>query len=78
MQAFRITGTFHMGRDWTTFSMEVAANDEAAAREKAVSTIGSRHRANRREIKIEKTEAIQADQITDAVVRRIVETGASQ
>src|SRR5439155_131357 len=37
MKAFRISGRFRMGRDWQPFSKELAAADEAAAREKLLS-----------------------------------------
>ena len=77
MQAFRISGSFLMGRNWTPFSLEVAAPDEAGAREKTFSTIGSRHRASRREIKIENAVALSNEEITDDVVKRLV-SGASQ
>ena len=41
MKAFRISGRFRMGRDWQPFSKELAAADEAAAREKLLSILGS-------------------------------------
>ena len=42
MKAFRVTGTYADPRQIRQpFSVEMAAEDEAAVREKAVSTIGS-------------------------------------
>jgi len=72
MQAYLVSGSFRMGESWTRFTNEIAANDEAGAREKIFSIIGSRHRANRREIKIESVKPISGDQITDLVVERLV------
>lgn len=69
MKAFRITGTFQDPRKRQPFSIEMAAADEAAVREKAVSTLGSKHRLKRREIDITAIEEISGDQITNHVVR---------
>ena len=73
MKAFRISGRFRMARDWTPFSKEVAANDEAAAREKVMSLLGSHHGVGRKYITIAKVESVPADQIADYAVRYEVE-----
>ena len=48
---------------------EMAADDEAAVREKALSTIGSKHKMKRWQIKIDKVEEIPADQVQSHVVK---------
>jgi large subunit ribosomal protein LX len=76
MKAFRISGRFRMARDWTPFSKEVAANDEAAAREKVMSLLGSHHGVGRKYITIAKVEAVAKDQIADHAVRYEIEAKA--
>lgn len=70
MQAFRVTGTFKMGHITSPFSIETVGNDETQARDRVLSTIGSRHRANRHQINITKVEPIAADKVTDLVVEK--------
>lgn len=69
-KAFRISGKFRMGHITTPFSLETLGADEKAARDRVLSTIGSRHRANRHQIWIEKVEPLAADKITDPVVEK--------
>src|SRR2546426_442297 len=52
MKAFRISGRFRMGRRWQAFSKELAASDEAAAREKLLSVLGSQHGVPRKYVAI--------------------------
>ena len=68
MQAFKVSGKFLMGRNRQPFTIEVATSDEINAREKVLSIMGSKHRANRRSITIEKIEAISPDEISDQTV----------
>lgn len=70
MQAFRVTGTFKMGHNNTPFKVETVGDNDAQARDRVLSTIGSRHRVNRYQIKITKVEPIAADKITDLVVEK--------
>lgn len=74
MKAFRVTGSFADPRKEQPFSIEMAAEDEAAVKEKALSTIGSRHKMQRWQIKIDKIEEIPADQIESHLVK--YQTGA--
>ncbi len=69
MKAFRITGSFADPRKRQPFSIEMAAEDEAAVREKAVSTLGSRHKLKRWEIDITEVVEIAAADVTDSVVK---------
>lgn len=70
MQAFRITGKFRMGPKLMPFTVETLGKDEAAARDRVLATIGSRHRANRHQIDITKVEPIAGDQVTDLSVEK--------
>ena len=47
----------------------MAAEDEAAVREKALSTIGSKHKLKRWQIDITSVEEIPADQVVNHVVK---------
>ncbi|MGE0015294.1 MAG: 50S ribosomal protein L18Ae [Candidatus Methanomethylophilaceae archaeon] len=70
MKAFLIKGTHadkRQGRQ--IFSVEMAAEDEAAAREKALSTLGSQHKLKRYEIEISEITEVPADKIADHVVK---------
>lgn len=73
MKAFRISGEFKMGRNWQPFTLETLADSEDEAREWTYSILGSRHRANRREITIEDIHAESLDEIEDAAVKFGVE-----
>ncbi|MBO4797311.1 MAG: 50S ribosomal protein L18a [Candidatus Methanomethylophilaceae archaeon] len=70
MKAFRLTGSYadvRYGKQ--PFTVEMAAEDEAAVREKAYSTIGSKHKLKRWQIDIDEVSEISADQVTDHVVK---------
>ena len=69
MKAFRITGTFADPRKRQVFSIEMAGTDEVAVREKALSTLGSKHKLKRRDIEIESIVEIPADQVQSHVVQ---------
>ena len=69
MKAFLVTGHFADPRKEQPFSIEMAAEDEAAVREKTLSTIGSRHKMKRWQITITDIKELSADQVTDHVVK---------
>jgi len=69
MKAFRIVGSFADPRKRQPFSIEMAAEDEAAVRERALSTLGSKHRLKRRDIDITEIVELTPDQITNPVVK---------
>jgi large subunit ribosomal protein LX len=73
MNAYRIQGRFRMGRDWQRFSKEIAAADEAAAREKLLSILGSQHGVERKYIEIAAVAAVPANDLRDPAVRYAVE-----
>lgn len=70
MKAFRVTGTYADARQVRQpFSIEMAAEDEAAVREKALSTIGSKHKLKRWQIDITEAAEIPAAEVTNHVVK---------
>lgn len=75
MKAYRIRGRFRMGGSWQAYGKEVAAKDDAAAREKVVSTLGSQHRVPRRSVEIATVEEIPTKDVTDPAVRHALEAG---
>ncbi len=69
MKAYRVTGTFLMKDKWQEFSKEVAADNPAQAKEPIVSDLGSRHRAQRRNVKVNKIDEIPVEAIENPVVK---------
>ena len=58
MQAFRVSGTAPYGSQRQKFSMDIVASSSDDADPRCYSIIGSRHKANRRAIKIESVSEI--------------------
>ncbi len=73
MKAYRISGRFRMGHAWQGFSKELAADDEARAREKLLSDLGSKHGVARKYIEIAKVAEVPGSEVRDQVVRYMVE-----
>ena len=70
MKAFRVTGTYADPRQIRQpFSIEMAAEGTPAVKEKAVSTIGSKHKLKRWQIDITDVTEIPADQVVNHVVK---------
>lgn len=69
MKAFLVTGHFADPRKEQPFSIEMAAADEVAVKEKALSTIGSRHKMKRWQITITNVEEIPADKVESPLVK---------
>ena len=70
MKAFRITGSYADARfGKQPFSVEMAADSEAAVMEKAYSTIGSKHKLKRWQIDITEIKELAAEEVTDHVVK---------
>ena len=74
MKAFRVIGAFRVKdrefrNDLQDFKVELAAADEKAAKEKIISTFGSRHRVGRKDITIKELTLLKDDEITDPVVK---------
>ena len=70
MKGFRITGSFADARQGQQpFCVEVAADDEAAAKEQIVSTFGSRHKLKRWQINITEVKELAPEDVQDHVVK---------
>ncbi len=74
MKAFEISGELMMApRHWQPFAIQVAAPDEQSALEKTMALMGSRHKVKRKSIKIGNVKSLKADEITDHVVKHLLE-----
>jgi len=62
MKAYRITGTVPLGSVSQKFTQDVVASNIDEAQHKVLSTLGGRHKVNRRQISIESTEEINPNQ----------------
>ena len=69
MKGFRIKGSFEDVRKKQVFSIEMAAENKEAAREAALSTLGSRHKLKRWEITIDDIVELKTEDITDPLVK---------
>jgi large subunit ribosomal protein LX len=70
MKAFLISGTYADPRQiQQPFAIEMAADDEAAVKEKALSTIGSKHKLKRWQINITDVKELSSEEITNHVVK---------
>jgi large subunit ribosomal protein LX len=69
MKAFRVVGSYADPRKRQPFSIELSAEDEAAVRERALSSLGSKHRLKRWGIDITEITELTPDQVTNHVVK---------
>ncbi len=72
MKAFRVTGSFRMGREKENFTKEVASKGKKEAMEFILSDLGSKHKVKRYDIQIDKVQELKQEEITDAVVTYMV------
>lgn len=72
MKAYKVTGTFLMGKNYEKFSKEVVAKDEKGAREFIYSELGSKHKVNRRKIDILKIDPLKKGEVQNTVVKHIL------
>ncbi len=72
MKVFRVSGEICKPNLATPFAKEVLASKSEHAVEKVYSEIGSKHRVKRHHIKISGTVEVPADQIENAVLKKIV------
>ena len=68
MKAFKVTGSFKMGRKSQNFSKEVISNDKKGATETILSDLGSKHKVKRYNIKIADIKELKLDEVTDSIV----------
>jgi large subunit ribosomal protein LX len=72
MKGYRAAGSFKDNNKTQRFSIEIAAEDADKAKEKVLSTLGSRHKLKRWEIKLDEVSEIAVEEITDPVVTYLV------
>jgi large subunit ribosomal protein LX len=70
MKAYRVAGTFRLGRRKQPFTKEVEADDEGAAVEWVYSVLGSNHRLKRRQIEVNKVVEIPEEEMDRGRRRR--------
>ncbi len=68
MKAFRIRGTFRMGRNRQSFTQEVAAETQEEAVQRVLSELGSRHRVKRPDIAVEEVVEVPREEVENSVV----------
>lgn len=56
MKKYNVTGEFRAGHRWEHFSTVVEGPNDAFARERVLSTLGSRHRVSRNAVRITSVE----------------------
>ena len=77
MNAFEVKGQFRVShREWQSFTIEIASENEDAAVEKTFSLMGSRHRVKRQFVRIENIRALKLEEITDHRVKYLMEAGS--
>ncbi|MEM2870587.1 MAG: 50S ribosomal protein L18Ae [Thermoplasmata archaeon] len=72
MKAFRVAGRFRMGSSIMRFEKEVVAEGREGAEEKVFKELGSKHRAKRHDIRVERVEELAPEQVSDASVRMLL------
>lgn len=70
-QAFTVEGDFQMGRDRQHFTLEVVAPDEAGARQRIYTELGSRHGVARRLVRIGKVSPLKAGDASAVTQHRL-------
>lgn len=68
MKAFRVTGSFKMGRMFQNFSKEVISKDKKEAEEITLSDLGSKHKVKRYQITIKDIKELKPDEVTDTII----------
>ena len=70
VKPYRVTGEFWMGHILSPFTQETIAATPEAAKDRVLSTIGSRHRVDRYHVTIKDCVELKLDQVTDIVVTK--------
>jgi large subunit ribosomal protein LX len=71
VKVFRITGEIVKPNLRTTFRKEIRAVSPDNAKEKVYTDVGSRHRAKRHQIRIQKVEEVPAEEIENPLIKRM-------
>lgn len=76
MKAFKITGSFRMGRNKNQpFTKEVLANNKNQAKEKLYSDLGSKHKIKRNFIDIVNIQEISVEEVENPLIKGMMEKG---
>ena len=74
MRVYRVSGTFPMGMVKNQrFSKDVLGSSKEDAMERVYSDLGSKHKVKRRFINIEEVKEIKPDDISDPVIKYLME-----
>ncbi|HMK15482.1 MAG TPA: 50S ribosomal protein L18Ae [Methanomicrobiales archaeon] len=60
-QSYRVEGTFQMDGKWRPYEKVISAPNEAQAKERVYTLIGSQHRLKRREIRVAKIQPAEGE-----------------
>jgi large subunit ribosomal protein LX len=60
-QTFEVKGTFRMGENWKPYTKVVSAPNEAQARERTLTLLGSKHRLKRRYITVNTVTVLRGE-----------------
>ena len=69
MKAYRVTGIIPLGSITQKFTQDVVAKSTKEAEHKVLSTLGGRHKINRRQISIESNKEIKPSESSDPIVK---------
>ena len=70
---YKVTGNFKKGKKIQKFTKEVLGTNKQNVEEYILSILGSKHRVKRREITITKIEEISPDEVTDTLVKQLMD-----
>jgi large subunit ribosomal protein LX len=73
MNVFKVVGSYRKGKFNQKFTKEILTQNKQQAEEYLYSVMGSKHRLKRREINIDSIEQIPADQVTNTIIRQMLE-----
>lgn len=70
---YKVSGNFKKGKKIQKFTKEVLGTNKQSVEEYILSILGSKHRVKRREITISKIEEISADEVTDTLIKQLMD-----
>jgi large subunit ribosomal protein LX len=70
MKPYRVSGSFRMGDRMSPFTQETVADDADGARERVLSTLGSRHRVDRHHVELKDVVEMKPADVQDPSVKK--------